>query len=111
MEINQWGNKIVRSFDGQGDRYKFDFEVCKLGNGWAQFDTDQDAWYFGVWVHPGKRMFVTYCEGDVTVVYCSTEITYHAELEYMAKFYGSPPPAFTVIGDGKVTEYYDERPS
>ena len=31
-------------------------------------DTDQDAWYFGVWVHPITRRVVTYAEGDVTIV-------------------------------------------
>jgi len=54
-EVNQFGNEITRSFEGDIDRYKFDFGLCSYSKGWIQFDTDQDAWYFGVWIHKEKR--------------------------------------------------------
>ncbi len=110
-EVNERGNTILRSFH-PADRYQFDFKLCTKEKGWRQYDTTQDAWYFGVWVHPEKRTIITYAEGDVTAVNCSTEESYHAELKDMAEFYGPPPPAFIVIDypSAKRTEYFSERP-
>lgn len=110
-EVNERGNTILRSFHPT-ERYQFDFKLCTKERGWKQYDTSQDAWYFGVWVHPEKRLILTYAEGDISVVKCPTEETYHAELKSMAEFYGAPPPAFVTIDypGGQVTKYYDERP-
>ena len=49
-----------------GDRYLFDFERCQAKDGWAQFDTNGDAWYYGHWVNPLTLELVGYAEGDVT---------------------------------------------
>ena len=110
-EINKRGNTVLRSFHST-ERYRFDFKLCTKEKGWKQYDTSQDAWYFGVWVHPKMRVILTYAEGDITVTKCPTEESYHDELKYMAEFYGSPPPAFVAIDypSGKRTEYFDERP-
>ncbi len=110
-EVNERGNSIERSFR-HTERYEFDFTICSAEKGWKQFDTKQDAWYFGVWVHPGKRVIITYAEGDVTTVTCPTEESYHAELASMAEFYGPPPPYAVGLdpGTGKITEFYDKRP-
>jgi hypothetical protein len=55
MEINSRGNKVLRDADadremsGVGDsRDTYDFRLCTTESGWRQFDTEQDAWYFGV---------------------------------------------------------------
>jgi len=110
VETNKRGNTIQRSFHPT-DRYKFDFQLCTKVKGWRQYDTNQDAFYFGVWVHPEKRVILTYAEGDISIVSCPTEESYHAELKSMAEFYGPPPPAYTVIhANGNVTKVYDERP-
>jgi len=110
-EINEHGNLVKRDFILNGDRYRFDFKYCSSKKGWKQYDTDHDAWYFGVWVHPEKKEIITYAEGDVIRVVCPTEKSFKAELKTMAEFYGTPPPAFTVISqDGKITKYYDKRP-
>jgi len=109
---NERGNKVYRLHIGSGERYDFDFEICTPAEGWKQYDTSQDAWYFGVWVHVEKRLTVTYAEGDVTVVVCPTLETFRAELADAEEFYGDPPPAFKVIdADGKITHYFDERPT
>ena len=109
-EKNERGNIIERSWR-LTNRYEFDFKLCTSEEGWRQFDTNQDAWYFGVWVHPEKREIITYAEGDITRVICPTEESYHAELKSMAEFYGPPPPAFTIISqNGQVTKVYDKRP-
>jgi len=57
--------KTVREFIA-ADRYLFDTEECTPAAGWAQVDTEQDAWYFGIWANPETLEIVTYCEGDVT---------------------------------------------
>ena len=109
-EVNERRNTIERSWRDT-ERYEFDFKLCTREKGWKQFDTTQDAWYFGVWVHPEKCEIITYAEGDITRVICPTEESFHAELKSMAQFYGEPPPAFTVIGtNGQVTYVYDKRP-
>ncbi len=111
-EVNERGNTIFRSFHST-ERYYFDFKRCTQAKGWKQYDTSQDAWYFGVWVHPEKREIVSYAEGDISVVQCPTDESYHAELKSMAEFYGAPPPAFITLDppEGLITKYYDVRPT
>ena len=111
--VNERGNKVYRLFVGpNADRYHFDFKVCTVDQGWEQFDTDQDAWYFGVWVHVERRLTVTYAEGDLTVVSCPTLETFRFELKDAEEFYGAPPPmAIGIDEHGHVTEFYDERPT
>jgi ABC-type transport system substrate-binding protein len=77
---------VALNFDWKINSKKYQKE-----KGWKQYDTSQDAWYFGVWVHPEKRVIITYAEGDITVVRCPTNESYHAELKSMAEFYGPPP--------------------
>ncbi|KKL07566.1 hypothetical protein LCGC14_2584760, partial [marine sediment metagenome] len=64
-ETNKRGNKIRRAYIG-GDRYIFDFKICSPRDGWQQYDTSQDAWYFGVWIHPEGRVTITFAEGDLS---------------------------------------------
>ena len=54
-------------FDPEGSRYAFDFGLCTPGDGWAQVDTREDAWYFGTWTNPTLRQIVSYREGDISV--------------------------------------------
>ena len=55
------------------DRYNFDLGMCSAKNGWAQYDSRQDASYFGNWVNPRERRWFSYCEGDTTLVECSDD--------------------------------------
>ena len=57
--------QVVEDFRPLTDRYEFDFGECSCSNGFAQFDTRQDASYFGTWVNPTTRQVVSYTEGDV----------------------------------------------
>lgn len=107
--INERGNCVFPMFIGSQERYRFDFAL--LPQGWKQYDTYQDAWYFGVWVHTEKRLVLTFAEGDLTLVTCPTIDGLRAELASMAEFYGDPPPAFVSIGADGITNHYDERPS
>ena len=62
---------IKNSF-APGDRYYYDFKKCLPSNGWCQFDTSQDASYFGNWINPLTYELLSYCEGDVTHTTCGT---------------------------------------
>jgi hypothetical protein len=116
VEVNVRGNEIYRNEDAdaklgvrRGDsRYFYDFGKLQS---WKQFDTEQDASYFGVWVDvPGRRTF-TYCEGDRTLVVCPTLESFRAELKDAEEFYGAPPPmAIGFDANGARTDYYDTRP-
>lgn len=63
----------TNDFIMNGDRYRFDFKDCTYAKGWAQFDSRQDAHYFGNWVNPTTRQWASYCEGDVTLITCDTD--------------------------------------
>ena len=62
------------------DRYLYDFGACTYAKGWAQIDTRQDASYYGTWTNPERREIFTYCEGDTTLVRCSTDDDYKQAL-------------------------------
>ena len=108
--INTRGNTVYTEFVGDSSRYPYDAKLVPMG--FQQYDTDQDAWYFGCWVHVGKREVWTYAEGDLSVVRCPTVESFKAELAHMAAFYGDPPPAFIVLDTdtGIRTEHYGTRP-
>lgn len=84
--VNDRGNSVYRGFDGSAERSRYVYDV-ELSD-WAQYDTEQDAHYFGVWVNKKDMMILTYAEGDVTLVTCPDIQAYNAEIEYMNSFYG-----------------------
>ena len=110
---NEQDNTVTDRFVGpHRERYHCDFTQCTVDKGWRQYDTSQDASYFGVWVHEGDRRIVTFAEGDETTTECPSPESFKAELASMAAFYGEPPPAFIAIdNDGTRTDYYDTRPT
>lgn len=59
--------QTIREFTHNGDRYMFDFSLCTTSKGFAQLDTSQDAWYFGMWANPFDFKIVNYAEGDIVV--------------------------------------------
>jgi hypothetical protein len=87
VHVNDSGNTVVRRHR-DAERYLFDFDDDFRAAGWKQFDTDQDAWYFGVWVNPKTLRTLTYAEGDVTLVVCSNAEHYNAEIKDACEFYG-----------------------
>lgn len=60
------------------DRYVYDFKHCTMANGWAQFDSAQDASYFGNWINPTKREWFSYTEGDTTLIRCADDAEFIA---------------------------------
>ncbi|MBF0240013.1 MAG: hypothetical protein HQM12_20110 [SAR324 cluster bacterium] len=107
---NRNENLIYRGFI-QTERYLFDFDVCTSKQGWNQYDTHQDAWYFGIWYHPEKRLIFTYAEGDTTLIECQTNESFQSELKSMNAFYGGPPVVCVAIDmNGTVTRFLGDRP-
>jgi len=78
--------KIKRSFR-PCERYFFDFQACKVSDGWAQVDTAQDASYFGNWANPFTLETVCYAEGDICEKKCDTVEEFQIEIEDMCQFY------------------------
>ena len=78
---------IKTGFLMDADRYQFDTGMCSAKKGFAQCDTSQDAWYFGIWANPDKRQIVSYAEGDVTVQTADDDAEFVAEIRKAAKFY------------------------
>ena len=54
--------KTIEEF-APSSRYTYDNKLMPLG--FAQLDTDSDAWYFGIWASAERLMTVEYVEGDV----------------------------------------------
>jgi len=110
-EVRENGATYRRAFYLNRDRYHYD--CGGLSEGWRQYDTKQDAWYFGVWVNVQERKILTWAEGDETLVSCPDEESFRAEMKELEDFHGPPPPSAKAIDmtTGEVTAFYDERPS
>jgi rubredoxin len=76
--------KITREFH-QADRYVYD-RLCSTKKGFAQIDTPQDAWYFGMWCNPFKRIVFSYIEGDCITVTVDTDKEFVKELRELWEY-------------------------
>ena len=85
--INDQGNTVVHRHRS-ADRYIFDFDDDFCAAGWRQFDTDQDASYYGVWVNSRLLRTLSYCEGDVYLAVCQDAQHYNAEIKALCAFHG-----------------------
>jgi len=95
--ISDAGNKLDQIFRSN-ERYAFDFSD-EYRNGWKQYDTDQDAWYYGVWYNPAKMQTLSYTEGDIYLVTCDNWTSFINEMAGLDSFHGNPPPAW-ITADG-----------
>lgn len=107
--VNERGNTVFR-WHRSDVRYLVDFADDYKAGGWVQFDTDQDAWYFGVWLSPGSLRTLTYCEGDWSLVRCPDREHYNAEVVDAIEFYGEGFFAKTIDHlTGEMTTYVQDR--
>lgn len=106
-EYNSRGSKVTRGFMSI-DRYYYDRKL-KSSEGWEQYDTTEDAWYFGVWVNVRTRKIFSYTEGDLTLVESPTQEIFIAELKHLAECY-EPAQSFSTIDAEGLTRYYSPRP-
>ena len=65
------------------ERYHYDFKACR---GWAQFDTREDASYYGNWACPLKKTLVSFAEGDETITTCETTEEFVREVKKWFKW-------------------------
>ncbi len=107
MRTNAHGNTIEDASRFGRERYYYDE---KLGADWSQYDTNQDASYFGVWVNAKLRQVMTFTEGDESLTTCPTVESFQKELDDMAACYGPTPAHVRAIGASGTVELIDERP-
>jgi hypothetical protein len=91
------------------DRYIVDFADDFTVEGWLQFDTDQDAHYFGAWVNPVSFRTLSYAEGDWCLCECCDREHYNAEIQDMIRFYGEGRIALVIARTGDATEIKQDR--
>ena len=72
--------------DPERERYAFDFTHIGQGRDWYQWDTCQDAHYYGTWVNPVLREIVSYAEGDIYHIQCFEVMEYESELLNLERF-------------------------
>jgi hypothetical protein len=108
--LNENGCEIHRVFMDD-ERYTVDFASDFTAEGWEQYDTDQDAPYFGVWINQKKLLTLTYCEGDWSFVVCPNADAFNAEIQKMNTFYGSGFIAKVIDTDGSMTVLEQDRQS
>tara|TARA_B100000214_G_scaffold19590_1_gene13137 strand:+ start:737 stop:1078 length:342 start_codon:yes stop_codon:yes gene_type:complete len=70
-----------------GDRYRFDFDLCRPSQGYSQVDTKQDASYYGHWANPFDFKLVGFVEGDVTVSIAPNKEEFVDLMRSTAKWY------------------------
>ena len=89
-----------------GDRYRYDSMLFKQG--FATLDSASDAWYFGQWACPFKRVLFSYVEGDCTTTECETDAEFTAEVLKVADWHRKHDKFHGIdcgLGDGhKATE-------
>ncbi|MFH7524948.1 hypothetical protein AB2J22_03665 [Aeromonas sp. A5] len=78
LELTVTGCRIDRG-SHQADRYYYDRTL--LAQGWQQYDTEEGAWYFGIWIHTEKLETFTYAEGDTRHVIAPNIEAFRSELE------------------------------
>ena len=91
------------------ERYVIDFADDFGSEGWQQFDTDQDAAYFGVWLNPVHRVILTYAEGDWSLEECPTVEHYNDAIGRLCECYGTGRIALCIGADGSAVEYCQDR--
>ena len=111
--VNKEGRKIQRAFlcsyDNEQERYVIDFADNRVKEGWLQFDTRQDAPYYGVWVNAKKLQTLNYAEGDWSLVTCDDKESYNHEIQSMIDFHDEGKICTVISEDGSSTVYRQDR--
>jgi len=104
---NANGNQVTREFE-PADRYLYDRMLER--HGFEQFDTDEDAEYFGIWVSRERGLVFSYIEGDCTTVVCPDDAHFLAEIRSLSCAHPKVASFASTIDEGHVTRYFAERP-
>ena len=90
------------------ERYMVDFASDFKAEGWEQFDTRQDASYYGVWVNRRERVILSFSEGDWGLEECETDEQYNAAIGRLCVFH-DPGYVAKIVGANGVTEVCQDR--
>ena len=105
------GSYLEHFFHCDSSRYQVELALNESNNGWQQWDTDQDAWYYGTWVNFSRRMIACYAEGDLYLQIALDDDTYKAEIAALRSFHGKPPVVAVAIDEeGCQTTYEADWP-
>jgi hypothetical protein len=108
LELTVTGCRIDRS-SHQADRYYYDRTL--LAQGWQQYDTEEDAWYFGIWINTEKRETFTYAEGDTSHVIAPDIEAFRAELARLYQYHPQAPAFISIDPEaGVVTHHFETKP-
>lgn len=109
LELTATGCRIDRG-SYHTSRYHYDDQLT-ASDGWQQYDTEQDAWYFGIWINPVKLETFTYAEGDTIHVIAPSVEAFRAELARLYAFHPQAPAFISIDPEaGVVTHHYEARP-
>ncbi|QTL93864.1 hypothetical protein [Aeromonas jandaei] len=108
LELTVTGCRIDRG-SHQADRYYYDRTL--LAQGWQQFDTEEDAWYFGIWINTEKLETFTYAEGDTSHVIAPSVEAFRAELARLYQYHPQAPAFISIDPEaGVVTHHFEAKP-
>ena len=108
FELTVTGCRIDRG-SHQADRYYYDRTL--LAQGWQQYDTEEDAWYFGIWINTEKLETFTYAEGDTSHVIAPNVEAFRAELARLYQYYPQAPAFISIDPEaGVVTHHFEAKP-
>ncbi|MFS1161163.1 hypothetical protein [Aeromonas salmonicida] len=108
LELTVTGCRIDRG-SHQVDRYYYDRML--LAQGWQQYDTDQDACYFGIWINTEKLETFTYAEGDTCHVIAPNVAAFRAELARLYQYHPQAPAFISIDPEaGIVTRHFERKP-
>lgn len=108
LELTVTGCRIDRG-SHQADRYYYDRTL--LVQGWQQYDTKEDAWYFGIWIHIEKRETFTYAEGDISHVIAPNLEAFRSELARLYQYHPQAPAFISIDPEAcVVTHHFESKP-
>lgn len=107
LELTVTGCRIDRG-SHQADRYYYDRTL--LTQGWQQYDTEEDAWYFGIWINTEKLETFTYAEGDTRHVMAPNVEAFRAELARLYQYHPQAPSFISIDPEaGVVTHHFEAK--
>ncbi|MFB2832519.1 hypothetical protein ACE1BS_23555, partial [Aeromonas jandaei] len=78
--------------------------------GWQQYDTEEDGWYFGIWIHTEKLETFTYAEGDTNHVIAPNVEAFRAELARLYQYHPQAPAFISIDPEaGVVTRHFEAK--
>ncbi|MNF42298.1 hypothetical protein D3C84_233440 [compost metagenome] len=93
----------------QADRYYYDRTL--LAQGWQQYDTEEDDWYFGIWINTERLETFTYAEGDTCHVIAPNAEAFRAELARLYQYHPQAPAFISIDPEaGVVTHHFEATP-